>query len=229
MLKEISRLKQYFSVLFLLLLMAAITDSQASKADSFLLLNSYHTRWLDEFFKLVTNFGDGLFSILIVVILLFFGKKKKAVTVLLAYTTSGLAVQGLKRIFHMPRPKAFFEELSFHYPNFVEGVNLYSSNSFPSGHTTSAFALATAFVLIYKKRKISFYCLFFAFVTGYSRIYLAQHFLQDVIFGAITGTAFGLTSYYQVYDQKLFRSLKVSKRHGRLKAFRKQTLPAQHG
>ncbi len=224
MLKGILRLKQYFIALILLLLAAAIFNSCFAKAEAFFLLNTYHPSWLDEFFKLITNFGDGLFNIVVVAVLLFFGKKKKATTVLLSYATSGLVAQGLKRIFHMPRPKIFLEEAALHYPNFVEGVNLYGSNSFPSGHTTSAFALATAIVLVYKKKRISFYALLFAVLIGYSRIYLAQHFLQDVLLGAIIGTIFALISYYQVYDQKLFRSYKVNKRYKRLRAFRKQAL-----
>ncbi|MBB6498607.1 phosphatase PAP2 family protein [Pedobacter cryoconitis] len=120
-----------------------------------MVLNSIHNTWLDVFFKFVTNLGDGMFCLLIVALLFFLGKKKESVTILLAYISSGLAAQILKRIFHMPRPKVFFEQIAFHYPHFVEGVSMSGSNSFPSGHINSAFALATVIALVYKQRRYS--------------------------------------------------------------------------
>jgi len=80
---------------------------------------------------------------------------------------------------------------------------LHSSNSFPSGHTTSAFALATVLVLIFRKQKIAIPCLIGATLVAYSRIYLAQHFLQDTIAGALIGTLFGMLSYYVVKQKKM--------------------------
>ncbi|KRT14875.1 hypothetical protein ASU31_16255 [Pedobacter ginsenosidimutans] len=215
--KRLTKLNYYFFTTISVLLLLLLFNFSFSKTDGFLIFNRFHPTWLDIFFKYITNFGDGLISILAAVILLALRKKKKAMTVALAYIYSGLLIQIAKRIFHMPRPKYFFEQTLFHYTHFVEGVNMHDQNSFPSGHTASAFALATVLVLVFKKNKISFYCLFFAFLVGYSRIYLAQHFLIDVIFGAITGIICALVSYHQVYDLKLFRSAKVSKRYKQLK------------
>ena len=210
-LKRILELPFYFGVLLFLLLCAAAFNIYFSKLDGFMILNSIHNTWLDTFFKFFTNLGDGLFCLLIVVLLFVFGKKKESVTILIAYITSGLAAQILKRLFHMPRPKVFFEQIAFHYPHFVEGVRMSGTNSFPSGHTTSAFALATVIALVYKKRRISLGLIAFAVLVSYSRIYLAQHFLQDVIFGAVTGIIFALVSYDQIYDQKLWSLFKLKK------------------
>jgi len=215
--KRLAKLNCYFFTTISILLLALIFNFSFSKTDGFLIFNGFHPVWLDVFFKYITNLGDGLISILAVVILLALRKKKKAMTAALAYIYSGLLIQIAKRIFHMPRPKYFFEQTLFHYTHFVEGVSMHDQNSFPSGHTASAFALATVLVLVFKKNKISFYCLFFAFLVGYSRIYLAQHFLIDVIFGAITGITCAMVSYHQVYDLKLFRSAKVGKRYKQLK------------
>ncbi|TBO42887.1 phosphatase PAP2 family protein [Pedobacter kyonggii] len=215
--KRLTKLNYYFLTAISILLLALLFNFSFSKTDGFLIFNRFHQAWLDVFFKYITNFGDGLITILAAIILLALRKKKKAMTVVLAYIYSGLLIQIAKRIFHMPRPKYFFEQTLFHYTHFVEGVNMHDQNSFPSGHTASAFALATVLVLVFKKNKISFYCLFFAFLIGYSRIYLAQHFLIDVIFGAITGIICALISYHQVYDLKLFRSDKVNKRYKQLK------------
>ncbi|MFD2584579.1 phosphatase PAP2 family protein [Pedobacter vanadiisoli] len=216
-LKRLTKLNCYFFTALVILLLAIIFNFSFSKTEGFLIFNRFHTRWLDIFFKYITNLGDGLISILVAIILLTIRKKKKALTVALAYIYSGVLVQVAKRIFHMPRPKYFFEQTLFQYNHFVEGVNVHGQNSFPSGHTASAFALATVVVLVFKKKEISFYCLFFAFLIGYSRIYLAQHFLIDVIFGAAAGISCAILSYHQVYDLKLFRSAKLNRRYKQLK------------
>lgn len=69
----------------------------------------------------------------------------------------------------------------------IAGVEVHSTSSFPSGHTSIAFtyALLMAFLL---KRK--FWTIFFplvAFFVGYSRVYLAQHFVTDVLAGIVVG------------------------------------------
>lgn len=215
--KRLTKLHYYFLTAISILLVAIIFNFSFSKTDGFLIFNLFHPIWLDIFLKYITNLGDGLICILAATILLALRKKKKAMTVALAYIYSGLLIQTAKRIFHMPRPKYFFEQTLFQYSHFVEGVNMHDQNSFPSGHTASAFALATVLVLVFKKKKISSYCLFFAFLIGYSRIYLAQHFLIDVIFGAITGIICAIVSYHQVYDLKLFRSAKLNRRYKQLK------------
>lgn len=205
MLQRIFRLPCYFGFVLLLLTSSLLFNCCFSKADGFLMLNSYHPLWLDQFFLTVTNLGDGLFTLLIIVILIFLRKRKKATILSMAFLSSGLMVQMMKRVFNMPRPGLYFEQIRFDYPHFVNGLNLHSSNSFPSGHTASAFALATVMVLVFKKKKISWYCLSFAVLCGYSRIYLAQHFLQDVIIGALIGICCALLSYQWMYKSRIFK------------------------
>lgn len=222
MLQRILRFPCYFGLVLLLLFLAVVFNGCFSKTQGFLLLNLYHPLWLDRFFMLVTNLGDGLFSLMVVIVLLLWRKRKKAIILLVAFLSSGLIAQIMKRTIQMPRPLAFFEQTGFDYPYFVNGINLHGSNSFPSGHTTSAFALATVVVLVFKKKRISLYCLCFAVLTGYSRIYLAQHFLQDVIVGALIGTCCALLSYQWIYKSKVFKD-------NRLPSYRyRATSPFQH-
>ncbi|WP_421944227.1 phosphatase PAP2 family protein [Pedobacter sp.] len=177
-----------------------------------MLLNIYHTKFLDIFFRIITNLGDGILCIAFGIVLFLFKRKKKATTLLLAYSSSSILAQVAKRVFDLPRPRLLLEQMNVQYLNFVPDVDVHNYHSFPSGHTTSAFALATVLVLIYKKRKFSLPCILLAILVGYSRIYLAQHFPIDVFFGIILGVFCALISYYQVYDLKLFRSLKAVKR-----------------
>jgi len=215
MLKRIKKLPYFFIPLSVFLLVSTFLMLILSKTESFVLLNNYHPRFLDIIFRAITILGDGLITLLAIAALIFAKKKKKAITLILAYTYSGILCQVLKQFFHLPRPKYFFEQMSFKYDHFVDDVNLYNHNAFPSGHTATIFALATVLVLVFKKNKISIPCVILALLVGYSRIYLAQHFLQDVVAGALLGIGCALLSYRQVYVQKMFRSAKVSKRYKR--------------
>ena len=157
------------------------------KAKSFILLNTYHSKWLDLFFSKFTFLGDGLFVVILAVILFFTLKTQRlSILILISYIVSGLLAQLFKHSFNAPRPKMFFNSNT--YQHFIDGVSISNYESFPSGHTTSAFALA--FMLAHSTNKKSFQIilLFLAIATGYSRIYLGQHFLTDVLFGAFLGT-----------------------------------------
>lgn len=217
MIKRLQKLPCYFITLFILLTLIALFVGLLPKIQGFLWVNQYHTNWLDFTFKIMTNLGDGFFIIFAVILLSAIKKKKKAIAVLLAYAYSGLLVQLFKRLYNQPRPKLLMQQLHIPYTHFVQGLNVHNHSSFPSGHTASAFALSTIMVLVFKKKKISVPCILFSIAVGYSRIYLAQHFPIDVLFGALAGVLCGCLSYHQTYILKLFRPVKVAKRLKRLR------------
>jgi undecaprenyl-diphosphatase len=64
------------------------------------------------------------------------------------------------------------------------------SHSFPSGHTATSFAGATALTLLYPRGAPVFYVL--ASAIAYSRLYLGVHFPLDVVGGAVIGAATAL-------------------------------------
>lgn len=103
-----------------------------------------------------------------------------------AFLLSALVAQILKNLFSMPRPKQFFPPGS--YPYFIKGVTGIGFASFPSGHATSIFALATLLAIFTKDRNIKIACLLGGVLVGYSRLYLGQHFLGDVLTGSCIGT-----------------------------------------
>ena len=61
--------------------------------------------------------------------------------------------------------------------------------SMPSGHTTAAFALATALTLRYPKPYVYIPAYAWAVVVGYGRMYWGLHYPSDVLAGALLGTA----------------------------------------
>ena len=65
--------------------------------------------------------------------------------------------------------------------------------SFPSGHTTQAFALAAVISGHYHQTWVRVSSFFIAGCVGLARIHLNQHYASDVLFGAIIGTAVGGT------------------------------------
>lgn len=73
---------------------------------------------------------------------------------------------------------------------FPNVVHMPTSWSFPSGHTSSSFAFATAVFANNKKWGIGAYVL--AAVIGFSRIYLGVHYFSDVLVGAVVGVIYGV-------------------------------------
>lgn len=134
-----------------------------------------------------------------VVLALFFAiiSYRKALIIASTGLLAGLLAQIFKRFVFAdsPRPKAFFDGIADLH--FIPGVDVFSHHSFPSGHAATVFALFFALSFLTSKKYLQFTYLALALLTGFSRIYLSQHFLIDVYFGAITGivTAFFLIFY----------------------------------
>jgi membrane-associated phospholipid phosphatase len=70
------------------------------------------------------------------------------------------------------------------------------SPSFPSGHTSAAFALATSMSLSYPKWYIIVPSYAWAGSVGYSRMYLGVHYPSDVLAGATIGAGCAWLTHY---------------------------------
>ncbi|MER3463261.1 MAG: PA-phosphatase, partial [Chitinophagaceae bacterium] len=69
----------------------------------------------------------------------------------------------------------------------ITGVEISTYNSFPSGHTSTAFTLALLLAYFTSKKLWAFILPLIALSVGYSRIYLAQHFVTDICGGIVVG------------------------------------------
>src|ERR1700744_1502277 len=141
-LKEIIAGNRVFFILWLLFFAIGLLFLlRVGKAESFVDLNPYHRSTLDTVFVWITFLGDGTFTVIVFVILLIRRHWSQATQVIGAFLLSALVAQILKSLFSMPRPRQFFAPGV--YPYFIDGVTHLGYASFPSGHTTSIFALAT--------------------------------------------------------------------------------------
>jgi membrane-associated phospholipid phosphatase len=95
------------------------------------------------------------------------------------------------------------------YPNEVFVNSPSSGKSFPSGHTSQAFATATTLTLQYKKWYVWVPAYLWAGSVGYSRMYLGKHYPTDVLAGAIIGAGSSYLSH--IISNKLFRNKKVTR------------------
>ena len=91
-----------------------------------------------------------------------------------------IVTQSMKKIVGRQRPYNA-------YPGFISYHHFEKDSSFPSGHTSNAFAIATTLSLTYKKWYVVAPAYLWAVGNGYARLYLGQHYPTDVLAGATVG------------------------------------------
>lgn len=155
--------------------------------DVVLWVNARHTVPADFFFKYWTYLGDGLLLAMVALYFLF-TQLFRFYFILLAIFLQTVFVHIFKQWFcaGAPRPQVFFEEITDQL-HFVEGVTVRNYDSFPSGHTASAFTLAFFLMWVVRSARLRVFMLFAAILVGISRIYILQHFARDVFFGSVFG------------------------------------------
>jgi membrane-associated phospholipid phosphatase len=182
--------KIFYNPFFLLMLpvwgIGLLLVLNGDKLKTHLAINAWHDGFSDYFFRTITHAGDGLFMAGIGVILLF-TRIRSGLMVLLTLALSGLIAQLLKKqiFYEALRPGFFFKGMDgFHQ---VPGVELHLRHSFPSGHATTAFALFFLLALINQNKGLQIFFLIAALIAAFSRVYLSQHFLSDVLAGSAIG------------------------------------------
>ncbi len=199
----ISSRKLFFQTILFLMMAAVLLLLFFGRSAAFISSAAYHPFWANVFFINYTFMGNGLFVICLASVLIFrFKKTQEGMAMFYGLLLSGFVVQGLKNITSLSHPTIFLEQ----------GQNLFTANTilvndpvgFISGHTATAFALATVLTLIVQNLKWQLPILTAAVLLGYSRIYLAQHYLSEIITGAVVGTVSGIAAVYLAYYFKGF-------------------------
>jgi undecaprenyl-diphosphatase len=97
------------------------------------------------------------------------------------------------------------------YPDDIHKHSVAGSKSYPSGHTSMAFAAATTISLQYPKWYVIAPAFIYASGVGYSRMYLGVHYPTDVLAGAVLGAGSSFVTHYTFKFIKKRWELKHSK------------------
>lgn len=188
---SITKIRVYLLCCLLIIVVGTIATLLFDKTALHLAINKKHNAFWDALFPYLTHLGDGLTFIVIVLLFVFISKKQRYQYLVLgglSILISGLSAQLLKRLVFPDayRPVKYIGQ-EFLY--LVPDVDVHAYNSFPSGHATTTFALVTfvLFVSRYRHWSMQILAALLAIFISYSRIYLSQHFLEDVVCGAVLG------------------------------------------
>lgn len=147
-----------------------------------------------DFSPRFSNFSllcDPVVIIIIALLLAFFKRTRRfGLAVLLGITIGALLTNCCLKLL-IARPRPYADETSLYYQFWLlVKQHTESDNSFPSGHTTAAFAAATAIFFRCDKR-YSWLAFVAALLVAVSRIYLVVHYPSDVLVGLIVGVIAG--------------------------------------
>jgi membrane-associated phospholipid phosphatase len=183
----------------------------ASKMNIHAAINAYvGNAVVDTFFYYLTYLGDGRIAVVILLLLLAYNLRF-GIAATLSFITAGLATNALKYFFFAEINRPFFYKA---YENFqlklVEGVDNHIHNSFPSGHATQAFSIFFLLALFAPKLSHKLLWLALAILTAFSRMYLSQHWLPDVLAGSGIGAIFAVLYYYLFIARNTLQKLNAS-------------------
>lgn len=175
-----------FSISYLILLCACLAIKIIfTRQDIYFAVNGWHPAWADAIFPYITDLGNGWTIIILSAVLALFNYRV-AFLMATTYGVTSILAQVIKFIFDAPRPKLYFKE-QISRLHFVKGIDILSNHSFPSGHTVTAFSTAMLIIYLCKNKSWGLLLLFLAALVGFSRMYLSEHFFEDVVGGSAIG------------------------------------------
>ncbi|MDD3597464.1 phosphatase PAP2 family protein [Sulfuricurvum sp.] len=147
-----------------------------------------HSLWVKKLFFLLTQIGDSKYTLIPLAIFYLIYRKfntliaRKLLYLFSVVAFSGILVDIIKVIVARMRPKMLFLYDQYEFVWFKTGS---SFNSFPSGHSATAFSFFVALSLLYPKYRYLFFAL--AALVVSSRVVLSAHYLSDVLIGSLIG------------------------------------------
>jgi membrane-associated phospholipid phosphatase len=145
----------------------------------FLFLNTDGGAFMDQFFKWATWGAEGWVWIpyLSVVVILF---KKDFKLIILNFLLSTLITQISKHVIWDNINRPIVSGIPLNEIHTVPGLVTHAYNSFPSGHTATAFTLFLLTVYLFPTKWTFAIGVIYAMICAYSRVYLGQHFPMDL-------------------------------------------------
>ncbi len=150
-------------------------------------INQFVNEKLNIFFEIFTWVGSGWTYGAVCLLVLIFNRKYFWLFVS-SFAATSLVAQTIKYFLpNVARPVEFFSQQKIAI-NFPIGAEELHWNSFPSGHTISAFSMFLLLSLLSKNKIVVLLCFVSAVLVALSRVYLTAHFVRDIYWGMILGT-----------------------------------------
>jgi membrane-associated phospholipid phosphatase len=200
----LQQIKLFFILYLVLLAACLVIKFLFSRQDIFFAVNSRHSDWADLIAPYLTDLGNGWTIIILSVIVALFNYR---VAFLLAttYGVTSIVAQVIKHLVNAPRPKLLFHNQLSHI-HFVKGLYIDTIGSFPSGHTVTAFSTAIVITYLYKNKNWGIPLLIIAMLVGFSRMYLSEHFFEDVVGGSVIGVIISIIWLTWIDNKKFLRT-----------------------
>ena len=179
---------------------------------------NFETLYLKKFFIRITELGDSLWYFVIIIcvfMLSFLGEKIKLISnkkwlylknfsifSFFYLILVGLVTQLLKHIIGRPRPNYVDFDIGTSFSFFSTDA---SFHSFPSGHSSTIFAIAIILSLLIPGLRVFF--LFLGFVVALSRVVVSAHFTTDIVAGGLV--AIILYKVFLVFLEKRYPEMSV--------------------
>lgn len=138
-----------------------------------------------------TSLGDaGVLFIAVAVLMLCFKRTRKtAITAFLALVIGFVCTNLILKLL-VARPRPWLDVAGL-----IPLINESDPNSFPSGHTTCAFAFASALWHVAPSAWMKWSALAAAVLMGYSRLHVGVHYPSDVLTGVLVGCFAGWAAW----------------------------------
>jgi len=150
--------------------------------DFLYLLEKIRMPVLNEFMLAVTMLGEETAFLALALIFFWCVDKRRGYLIMSAGFIGTMANQFMKLWFRIPRPWVLDPDFTI----LEQAREAATGYSFPSGHTTSAFATFGAIGITAKKNTVRVLCAALAVLVGLSRMYIGVHTPADVLVGAAT-------------------------------------------
>ena len=155
------------------------TSAYFGRIPVFLFLNTDGGFFMDQFFKWATWGAEGWVWIPFLAIM-FGWFKKDAKLIVLNFLLSTLLTQIPKQFIWDTISRPIASGMPLNEIHTVPGVVMHAYNSFPSGHTATAFTLFLLTIYLFPTKWVFAIGAIFVMICAYSRVYLGQHFPMDL-------------------------------------------------
>ena len=200
----LKRIKPFFILYLALLSCCLLIKLFYTKDEIYFAVNTRHTDFLDAIEPYITDLGNGWTIVAIAAVLTLYNYRT-AFLLITTFIVTSLSVQIVKYIYAAPRPKLYFKD-QLSKLHFVKGVEILNYYSFPSGHTLTAFATGTLITYLAKNNNWGIPLVFYGIMVGFSRMYLSEHFFEDVVGGSAMGVVLTIIWIWFIDSRKFIHS-----------------------